>query len=106
MHASKHTHAPIVKGNRFGNFQYSRNQYGMDQMNMVPYASAIGSLMSAQVRTYLDVAHVSEIFWQMFSPDIDHWNRVKNVLQFLQCIIGLMLSKKEQVLSNSCGYKC
>ena len=75
-------------------------------MNMVPYASVIGSLMNVQVRTYPGVAYVSGIFWQKSSPDIDHWNRVTNVLQFLQSVIGLMLSKKEQVLSNSCGYKC
>jgi hypothetical protein len=66
-------------------------------MNMVPYASAVGSFMSAQVRTYTDVVHVSGLVWQKSSPDIDHWNGVKNV--------GLMLSWKEQVLSNSCGYK-
>ena len=75
-------------------------------MNMVSYASAVGSLMNIQVRTYLDVAYVSRIFWQKSSLDIDNWNGVKNVLQFLQIIIVLMLSKKEQVLSNSCGYKC
>ena len=75
-------------------------------MNMVPYVSAVGSLMNEQVRTYPHVAYVSGIFWQKSSLDIDHWNRVKNVLQFLQSIIGLMLSKKEQVLSNSCRYKC
>ena len=86
MHASKPTPAPIVKGNRFRNFQCFRNQYEIDQMYMVPYASVVRSLMSAQVRTYLDVAHVSEIFWQMFSPDIDHWNRVKNVLQFCKVL--------------------
>ena len=63
MHASKPTPAPIVKGNRFENFKCSRNQYEIDQMNMVPYASAIESLMSVQVRTYPDVAHVSEMFW-------------------------------------------
>ena len=49
-------------------------------MYMVPYASAVGSLMSAQVRTYPDIAHVSGIFWQKSIPDIDHWNGVKNVL--------------------------
>ena len=74
-------------------------------MDMVPDALAVGSSMSVQVRTYPDVVQVSEMFWQKSSPDIDHWNRVKNVLQFLQSNIGLMLSKKEQVLSNSCGYK-
>ena len=49
MHASKHTPAPIVKGNSFGNFKRSRNRYEIDQKNMVPYASVVGSLMSVQV---------------------------------------------------------
>ena len=62
MHVSKPTPAPIVKGNRFGNFQCFRNRYEIDQMNMVSYASAVGSLMSVQVRTYPDVAHVSMMF--------------------------------------------
>ena len=69
-------------------------------MNMVPYASAIGSLMNVQIRTYSDVAYVSGIFLQKSSPDIDHRNGVKNILQFLQSIIGLMLSKKEQVVKG------
>ena len=76
MHASKPTSAPIVKGNIFRNFQCSRNRYEIDQMNMVPYASAVGSLMNVQVRTYLDVAYVSGIFWQKSSLDIDHCNIV------------------------------
>ena len=65
MHASKPTLAPIVKGNSFGNFKCSRNRYEIDQMNMVPYALAVGSLMSVQVqvRTYLNVVYVSRIFW-------------------------------------------
>ena len=63
---------PIVKGNSFVNLQCSRNQYEIDQMNMVPYASAVGSLMNVQVRTYPDVAYVSGIFWQKSNPDIDH----------------------------------
>ena len=84
MHASKPTPAPIVKGNRFRNFKCSMNRYEIDQMNMVSYASAIGSLMSVQVqvRTYPDVVYVSGIFWQKSSLDIDHWNGVKNILQF------------------------
>ena len=57
MHVSKPTSAPIIKGNRFGNFKCSRNRYEIDQMNMVSYASAVGSLMSVQVqvRTYPNV---------------------------------------------------
>ena len=65
MHASKPMPAPIIKGNSYGNFKCSRNRYEIDQMNMVSYASAIGSLMSVQVqvRTYHDVVYVSGIFW-------------------------------------------
>ena len=55
-------------------------------MNMVPYALAVGSLMSVQVRTYPDVAHVSGMFWQKSSPDIDHYNGVKNVLQLCEVL--------------------
>jgi hypothetical protein len=52
MHANKTTPAPIVKGNSFGNFHCSRNQCKIDQMNMVQYALAVGSFMSAQASTY------------------------------------------------------
>jgi hypothetical protein len=62
----------------------------------VLYASVVGSLMSTQIRSYPDIVHVSGLFWQKSSPDIDNWNGVKN--------ISLMLRKKEQVLSSSCGY--
>ena len=64
MHASKSTPAHIVKGNRFGNFKCSRNRYEIDHMNIVPYASAVGSLMSVQVqvRTYPDIVYVFGIF--------------------------------------------
>ena len=43
MHACKPSPAPIVKGDRFGKFQCPRNQYEIDQMKTVPYASAVGS---------------------------------------------------------------
>ena len=42
MHACKPSPAPIVKGDRFGKFQCARNQYEIDQMKAVPYASAVG----------------------------------------------------------------
>jgi hypothetical protein len=36
--------APIVKGDRYEDFQCPKNQYELDQMKVVPYASAVGSL--------------------------------------------------------------
>ena len=50
MHASKPTPAPKVKDNIFGNFKCFRNRYEIDQMNMVPYVSAVESLISVQVQ--------------------------------------------------------
>ena len=61
MHACKPSPAPIVKGDRFGKFQCPRNQYEIDQMKAVPYASAIGSLQYAQVCTRPDLAFVTGI---------------------------------------------
>jgi hypothetical protein len=43
--------------------------------------------MSTQIRYYPDIVHISGLFWQKSSPEIDHWNGVKNV--------GLMLRKNK-----------
>jgi hypothetical protein len=56
MHACDPTPAPIVKGDKYGSFQSPRNQYEIDQMKSLPYASAVGSLMYAQVCTRPDLA--------------------------------------------------
>jgi hypothetical protein len=62
MHQCKPSPVPIVKGDRFGNFQSPRNQYEIDQMKSVPYASAIRSLMYAQVCTHPNIAFATGMF--------------------------------------------
>jgi hypothetical protein len=47
MHACNPTPAPIVKCDKYVSFQSPKNQYEIDQMKSVPYASAVGSLMYA-----------------------------------------------------------
>ena len=59
MQNCKPSPAPIVKGNIYGKFQCPMNQYEIDQMKAVPYASAVGSLQYAQVCTCLDLAFVT-----------------------------------------------
>jgi hypothetical protein len=56
------TLAPIVKGVKFGKFQCPRNQYEINEIKAVPYASAVGSLMYAQVCTRTDLAFITEMF--------------------------------------------
>jgi hypothetical protein len=41
MHVSKATPSLIQKGDKFGLYQCPRNQYEIDQMKAVPYASAV-----------------------------------------------------------------
>jgi hypothetical protein len=59
MHKYSALPAPIVKGDRYKDFQCPRNQYELDQMKMVPYASAVGSIQYAQVCTRPDLAFVT-----------------------------------------------
>ena len=61
MHKCSPSPTPIVKGDRYENFQCPRNQYEIDQMKTVSYASAIGSLQYAQVCTRPDLAFVTEL---------------------------------------------
>ena len=44
MQNYKSSPAPIVKRDRYGEFQCPRNQYEIDQMKVVPYSSTIGNL--------------------------------------------------------------
>eukprot|EP00253_Pinus_taeda_P006406 PITA_06406 len=50
--------APIVKGDRFNLNQCPKNNFEKEQMKNIPYASAVGSLMYAQVCTRPDIAFV------------------------------------------------
>ena len=59
MHKYSPSPAPIVKGDRYGDFQCPWNQYELNQMKVVPYASAIGGLQYAQVCTRPDLAFVT-----------------------------------------------
>jgi hypothetical protein len=77
MHACDPTSAPIVKGDKYGSFQ-------IDQMKSVPYASAIGSLMYAQVCTRPDLAFVTGMLGRyQKSPGISHRNGIKKALRYI-----------------------
>ena len=54
-------------------------------MQKIPYASAIGSLMYAQVCTRLDIAYIVGMLGRYLSnPGIDHWKAAKRVMRYLQ----------------------
>ena len=56
-----------------------------DQMALVPYASAVGSLMYAMVCTRSDIAHaVGVVNRYMANPGKEHWKVVKWLLRYLR----------------------
>ena len=105
MHACKPSPAPIVKGDKFGNFQSPRNQYEIDQMKSVPYASAVGSLMYAQVCTRPDLAFVTGMLGRyQKNPGLGHWRGIKKALRYLQGTKGLMLTYERSDTLEIVGY--
>jgi hypothetical protein len=96
MHKCNPMLAPIVKGVKFGKFQSYRNQYEIDEMKAIPYASAIGSLMYAQVCTRPDLAFVTGMLERyQKNSDKPHWDEVKKALRYLQGTKGFMLTYKK-----------
>jgi hypothetical protein len=59
MHAYNPMSAPIVKGDKFRRFQSPKNQYEIDEMKSLLFASAIRSLMYVQVCTRPDLTFVT-----------------------------------------------
>ncbi|WKA02171.1 hypothetical protein VitviT2T_020389 [Vitis vinifera] len=77
--------SPIVKGDRFNLNQCPKNDLEREQMKNIPYASAVESLMYAQVCTRPDIAFAVGMLGRYQSnPGIDHWKAAKKVMRYLQ----------------------
>ena len=70
MQNCKSSPAPIVKGDRYAEFQCLRNQYEIDQMKAVSYSSAVESLQYAQVCTRPDLAFITGLLGRYQSNQI------------------------------------
>ncbi|KAL0400200.1 UNVERIFIED_CONTAM: Retrovirus-related Pol polyprotein from transposon TNT 1-94 [Sesamum radiatum] len=72
--------------------QCPRNDLEREQMKDIPYASAIGSLMYAQVCTRPDIAFAVGMLGRYQSnPGLDHWRAAKKVMRYLQGTKDYML---------------
>ncbi|KAK2993630.1 hypothetical protein RJ640_013174, partial [Escallonia rubra] len=85
------TVAPVVKGDKFSLLQCPRNQLEQDKMERIPYASAVGSLMYAQVCTRPDIAYaVGMLGRYQINPGLGHWKAAKKVMRYLHgCVDSL-----------------
>ncbi|KAL0313499.1 UNVERIFIED_CONTAM: Retrovirus-related Pol polyprotein from transposon TNT 1-94 [Sesamum radiatum] len=97
--------APIVKGDKLHLNQCPRNDLEREQMKDIPYASAIGSLMYAQVCTRPDIAFAVGILGRYQSnPGLDHWRAAKKVMRYLQGTKDYMLLYRRTENLEVVGY--
>jgi hypothetical protein len=105
MHKCNVSPSPIVKGDKFGEYQCPKNQYEKNKMKSVPYVSAIESIMYAQVYTRHDLAFTTGMLGRyQKNPNIDHWKAVKKALRYLQGTKGLMLTYRRSNSLQIVGY--
>ncbi|RVW43546.1 Retrovirus-related Pol polyprotein from transposon TNT 1-94 [Vitis vinifera] len=92
MQTCKASDAPVVKRDKLSNEQCPKNDLEKDVMKTIPYASAIGSLMYAQVCTRPDIAFIVNVLGRYLSnPGHDQWVAAKKVMRYLQRTKDFML---------------
>ena len=76
---------PVAKGDKLSLLQCPKTDLEVKEMQDIPYASAVGSIMYAQVCTRPDIAYIVGMLGRYLSnPGMDHWKAVKRVLRYLQ----------------------
>ena len=74
-------------------------------MKNIPYASTIGSLMYAQVRTRLDITFIVEVLGRYQSnPGMDHLRATKKVMRYLHGTKDYMLMYRRTDSLKVIGY--
>ena len=75
----------MTKGDKFSLNQCPKSILHLKEMQNLPYASIVGSLMYAQVCTRPDIAFIVGMLGRyMSNPGKEHWSAAKKVLRYLQ----------------------
>jgi hypothetical protein len=95
---------PIQKGDKFNEDQCPKNDFERSKMENVPYASAVGSLMYAQVCTRPDLAFATGVF-SRYQKNLGwaHWIGVKKSLRYCQGTKDYMLNYRR---TNDLAVEC
>ncbi|KAL8101103.1 hypothetical protein AgCh_033113 [Apium graveolens] len=87
---------PVSKGDKFSLKQCPKNELEIREMKRILYASAVGSLMHAQVCTRLDITFIVGMLGRYLSnPGMEQWKAVKRVLRYLKKIKDYMLTYRK-----------
>jgi len=85
--------------------QCPKNDLERKQMENIPYASIVGSLMYAQTCTRPDISFAVGMLGRYQSnPRLDHWKTAKKVLRYLQGTKDHMLTYKRSDHLEVIGY--
>lgn len=105
MHDCKPGDTPIAKGDKFCLEQCPKGKLEIEEMQKIPYASAVGSLMYAQVCTRPDIAYIVGVLGRYLSnPGMDHWKATKRVMRYLQRTKDRMLTYQRSDNMEIIGY--
>ena len=95
----------MAKGDKFSLKQCPKNNIEKMEMQKIPYASVVGSLMYAQVCMCPDIAYVTGMLGRYLSnPRVDHWKAAKRVLRYLQRTKDYMLIYRRSDKLEIVGY--
>jgi hypothetical protein len=96
---------PIQKGEKFSDSQCPKNALERKQMDKIPYASIVGSLIYAQTCTRPDISFAVGMLGRYQSnPGIFHWKAVKRVLRYLKGTKEYMLTFRRNDNLEVIGY--
>ena len=71
---------PVAKGDKFSKNGCPKNDLEKDHMSSILYASAVGSLMYAQVCTRPDIAFVVSVLGRyLVNPGVEPWLAVRKL---------------------------
>ena len=92
MDQAKRGVLPVLQGVNLSQTQCPTTSEDREKMKVIPYASAIGSIMYAILCTRLDVCLAINLVGRYQSnPGVDHWTTVKNILKYLKRTKGMFL---------------
>ena len=84
MNNAKVVSSPLATHFKLSTKQSPSTDEEKEDMERIPYASAVGSLMYAMVCTRPDIAHAVGVVSRFLSnPGREHWNAVKWIMRYL-----------------------
>ena len=104
MEQSKKEFLPVLQGVKLSKIQNSTTLEDRERMKVIPYASAIGSIMYAMLCTRPDLYPAISIAGRYQSNSgMEHWTTVKNILKYLKRTKDMFLvygGEKELVVNG------